>query len=218
MSSFFDKVRSGAGKAAFEADKLRRVTAAQSDLRGLREEMNRAVNLIGRVAFDLHQRGQDSPPELRAACDAAAAVLAQVSAKEADIERIRNEQYVESGAAAYDPSPLVCPAGHGPLPAGTRFCQQCGQPGTPPAPAALIPCPTCGASLQPDARFCYNCGQPLRPSPAPPAPAPNAPDQPETVRLGNAPPAAACPSCGAPVLDAGEAFCSTCGYPFKQVP
>ena len=71
MSSFFDKVRSGAGKAAFEADKLRRVTAAQSDLRGLREEMNRAVNLIGRVAFDLHQRGQDSPPELRAACDAA---------------------------------------------------------------------------------------------------------------------------------------------------
>lgn len=230
MSSFFDKMRSGAGKAAFEADKLRRTTAAQSELRRLRDEMNRAVNLVGRVAFDLHQRGQTSPPELRAACDAAAAVLAQVSAQEAEIERIRNEQYVEPASAAYDPSPLVCPAGHGPLTPGTRFCQHCGQPGVPPAAAPTIPCPTCGTPLQPDARFCFNCGQPMTslpaPPPAPSAPAPTAPStpptptdptQPETVRLGGTKLAKlTCPSCGEPVLNDEESYCATCGYPLKR--
>ncbi len=224
MSSFFDKMRSGAGKAAFEADRLRRVTAAQSELRRLRDEMNRAVNLVGRVAFDLHQRGQAGPPELSAACDTAAAVLAQVSAQEAEIERIRNEQYVEPATAAYDPSPLVCPAGHGPLTPGARFCQQCGQPGVPPAAAPAIPCPTCGTPLQTDARFCFNCGQPMTPLPppklAPPAPAPPAPTdptQPETVRLDSTKPTKlACPSCGEPVLSDTEAYCATCGYPLKR--
>ena len=65
MNSFFDKMRSGAGKAAFEADKLRRVTSAQAELRGLRDELQKAVAIVGRVAFDLHQRGQVGPPELR---------------------------------------------------------------------------------------------------------------------------------------------------------
>ena len=184
--------------------------------------MNRAVNLVGRVAFDLHQRGQTGPPELRAACDAAAAVLAQVSAQEAEIERIRNEQYVEPATAAYDPSPLVCPAGHGPLTPGTRFCHHCGQPGVPRAAVPTIPCPTCGTPLQPDARFCFNCGQPMTSSPPPPAPAPTAPSpppaptdptQPETVRLGSAKPT--CPSCGEPVLNDAESYCATCGYPLK---
>ena len=215
MNNLFDRMRSGAEKAAFEADKLRRLSAAQSDLRGLRDEMNKAVNQIGRIAFDLHQRGQGGPPELSAACEAATAVLAQISTQEAEIERIRNEQFLEHGADAKDPSPLVCPVGHGPLAAGARYCQQCGQPGVPVAPVALIPCPTCGAALQPDARFYYNCGQPMPAADAAPQP-PAAPARSETVRLDSTKPVAACPSCGTPVLDASESFCSTCGYPFKR--
>jgi len=162
-------------------------------------------------------RPKKLPPSLPAA-----AVLAQVSAQEAEIERIRNEQYVEPATAAYDPSPLVCPAGHGPLTPGTRFCHHCGQPGVPRAAVPTIPCPTCGTPLQPDARFCFNCGQPMTSSPPPPAPAPTAPSpppaptdptQPETVRLGSAKPT--CPSCGEPVLNDAESYCATCGYPLK---
>lgn len=234
MNTFFDKMRSGAGKAAFEADKLRRVTSAQSDLRGLRDEMNKVIVLVGRAAFDLHQRGQVGPPELRAACDAAAAVLAQINAKEAEIETIRNEQFVEPGLPAYNPSALLCPAGHGPLPAGARFCQHCGQPGVAPAPppaAAGRPCPACGAPLEPDARFCFNCGQPIGVAATPPAPPPPPPDpprptdpnQPPTVRLGAAGPdtagpgasgaGASSPSAAGPGSSGPRPACPSCGAP-----
>ena len=139
MNNFFDKMRSGAGKAAFEADKLRRVTTAQAELRGLRDELQKGIALVGRVAFDLHQRGQIGPPELRAVCEQAAAALALINAKEEDIERIRAEQFVEPSFANYEPAgALLCPAGHGPLPGGARYCQHCGQPGiSPAAPPAI---------------------------------------------------------------------------------
>ena len=222
MNNFFDKMRSGAGKAAFEADKLRRVTTAQAELRGLRDELQKGIALVGRVAFDLHQRGQIDPPELRAVCEQAAAALALVNGKESDIERIRAEQFVEPSFAAYEPAgALLCPAGHGPLPGGARYCQHCGQPGISPAAPPAFACPTCNAPLEADARFCANCGQPLAASPAPPAPPAPAPrltdpNQPPTVRLGGNPGAAAvapCPSCGAIPPTPDAPFCLTCGYP-----
>ena len=224
MNSFFDKMRSGAGKAAFEADKLRRVTSAQAELRGLRDELQKAVAIVGRVAFDLHQRGQVGPPELRAVCEQAAAALALINAKEEDIERIRAEQFVEPSFAAYQPGGgLICPAGHGPLPGVARYCQHCGQPGISPAAPPAFACPTCNAPLEADARFCANCGQPLA-APEPPAPEPlrpTDPNQPATVRLGDKGPAStapvtACPSCGTPLPSADAPFCVTCGYPLKR--
>lgn len=219
MNNFFDKMRSGAGKAAFEADKLRRVTAAQAELRGLRDELQKGIALVGRVAFDLHQRGQVGPPELRAVCEQAAAALALVNGKEADIERIRAEQFVEPSFANYEPSgALLCPAGHGPLPGGARYCQHCGQPGIPPAAPPVLACPACNAPLEAGARFCANCGQPLAAPPATP-PRPTDPNQPPTVRLGGNASAAAvatCPSCGAPTPDPDAPFCLTCGYPLQR--
>lgn len=217
MNTFFDKMRSGAGKAAFEADRLRRITGVQSELRGLREEMNRALELVGRVAFDLHQRGQTGPPELRAACDAAVAVLAQISGKETELEAIRNEQYEEAAALYYTPAALLCPAGHGPLPGGARFCQHCGAPGVAGAAAASqAACPTCGTVVEPGARFCATCGQPIG---APPAPRPDPPrsldpNQPQTVPINS--PSRTCPSCGTPVTSPGALSCAACGYPFQR--
>lgn len=228
MNNFFDKMRSGAGKAAFEADKLRRVTTAQAELRGLRDELQKSIALVGRVAFDLHQRGQVGPPELRTVCEQAAAALALVNGKESDIERIRAEQFVEPSFANYEPAgALLCPAGHGPLPGGARYCQHCGQPGISPAAPPAFACPTCNAPLEADARFCANCGQPLAASPTPPAPPASPappprltdPNQPPTVRLGGNPSAAAvatCPSCGAPTPDPDAPFCLTCGYPLQR--
>lgn len=219
MNTLFDKMRSGAGKAAFEADKLRRVTLIQSELRGLRDGFNKALGQAGTVALTVYQRGEINQPELRAACEQAAAVLAQVNAKEAEIERIRSEQYVEP-AITYPPGTLLCPAGHGPLPVGTRFCEHCGQPGVAPAPVAAAPaaalCPDCGQPLPPGARFCNNCGHPVGAAPAPPQPPaaiPN-PNLPETVRLSGPTAAVLCPSCGAARADSEAAVCATCGFTF----
>lgn len=233
MNTFFDKMRSGAGKAAFEADKLRRVTLIQSDLRGLRDEFQKLCAQAGQVAFSLHQRGQITPPELLAVCEQLAALHRQMGDKEAEADRIRNEQYVDAGAAPSGPA-LLCPQGHGPIPPGARFCQLCGQPGVPAggwasAPAAAV-CATCGDALTPDSIFCANCGAPVGgarppspPSPAvAPAPRPPTAGLPATVKLGGGlsgqPAPTLCPSCAAPLDDPGAATCPTCGYPLKRPP
>jgi len=231
MNSFFDKMRSGAGKAAFEADKLRRVTLIQSELRGLRDEFQKLCAQAGQIAFSLHQRGQIGQPELRAVCEQLAALHRQIGDQEAEADRVRNEQYVDASAAPAGPT-LLCPQGHGPIPPGARFCQLCGQPGVSAggwasAPAAI--CATCGDALTPDSAFCANCGAPVggaRPAGPPPLPPPAAapprpptPDPSATVRLGGPGGAGApalCPSCAAPLTDPGAAACATCGYPLRR--
>ncbi len=218
MSSLFDRMRSGAGKAAFEADKLRRVTMLQSELRGLRDEMQEAVEMIGRVALDLHQRGQIGPPELRAACETAVAVLAQLEGKQREIEGVREETYAttEEGPA------LACPVGHGPLPVGAHFCQQCGQPGVASAPPAVARppgavCATCGGALEAEATFCPSCGQRRAPQPDSGPRRQPAAGQPDTVRLSGGPaPGLNCPSCGTPAPNAETPYCPTCGFPYKR--
>ncbi len=232
MNTFFDKMRSGAGKAAFEADKLRRVTLLQSDLRGLRDEFQKLCGQAGQVAFSLHQRGQIGQPELQAVCDQLAALYRQIGDKETEAERIRNEPYIEAGVAPASPA-LLCPQGHGPIAPGARFCQLCGQPGAPAvAQAVSLPaCATCGAALAPHAAFCANCGAPVgvRPSAPPPSPGPPpwpgstarppTPGLPDTVHLGDSTTPAAtalCPSCAAPLPDAGAPLCPTCGYPLGR--
>jgi len=202
MNSFLDKMRSGAGKAAFEADKLRRVAGLQSDLRRLRSEMEEAMGSVGRVAFDLHQSGQVGPPQLRAVCEQAATVLAEIEAREAELDRVRNEQFVESYATADEPAPLLCPAGHGPLATGARFCPQCGQAGVAPMPPETEVCATCGSPLEVEARFCITCGRPR--------------DRQTTAELPRPPATRACPACGAAVPTPDTPFCATCGYPFKR--
>lgn len=68
MNSFLDRIRSGAGKAAFEADKLRRMNAIQSGIKGLKDEVRRALNRVGDVAYDLYRDEQIDQPALEEAC------------------------------------------------------------------------------------------------------------------------------------------------------
>ena len=68
------------------------------------------------------------------------------------------------------------------VPAGTKFCPECGQKMV---PAAGLTCTNCGAALAPGAKFCPECGTKV-----------------ETVRR--------CPKCNA-VVPAGTKFCPECG-------
>ena len=68
------------------------------------------------------------------------------------------------------------------MPAGAKFCSECGAPTAPAAPAAAK-CAKCGATLVPGAKFCPECG---------------------------APTAAKCPGCGKE-LPGGMKFCPECG-------
>jgi len=52
---------------------------------------------------------------------------------------------------------IECPHCHARMPAGSRFCPNCGQSLQP----ASVVCPKCGTSNPADAKFCSNCGKKL---------------------------------------------------------
>jgi len=106
---------------------------------------------------------------------------------------------------------------------------------TEPAPAAEAPpaaqepvaaaaegltCPACGEPVSADEAFCASCGASLALAPIPPEPVPEvepeAAVEPEPAPAVETEPVApvgppTCPACGTEV-EAGDAFCSACGY------
>jgi len=87
------------------------------------------------------------------------------------------------GAVPAAPPTAPCPKCNTAVPAGSKFCGNCGN--AMPAPAA---CPKCKAAVPAGAKFCGNCGAPMAAAPT------------------------ACPKCKAEV-PAGSKFCGSCGTP-----
>lgn len=103
-------------------------------------------------------------------------------------------------------------------------------------------CPACKAEVLPGEAFCANCGASLAKPPIPPEPVPEAepaadvePAAEEAPALEAAPeapvvaepveeaapaapaPAPVCPACGTEI-EAGDAFCSACGFALREAP
>lgn len=188
MSSLVNRFKAGAGKAAFEADRLRRLQAAQSAVKPLRADAERLFTEMGKLAYLAYNQGALDRPELLTAGDRLAKIHSQIQEAEAEIERIRAEEYVEPLSAAAQ-SGLICPNGHGSLAGGASFCQVCGMAGVQPAPppttaANTFPCRNCKTPLDAAARFCAVCGTPVE----------------------------RCSSCNS-ILPTDAVFCTECGTP-----
>ncbi len=72
---------------------------------------------------------------------------------------------------------LRCPKCGAKIPAGAKFCSECGTKIEPPKPTIPTNCPKCGAKLPPGAKFCPACGEKI--AATVPAPQPVALVQPE---------------------------------------
>lgn len=203
MDSFFDRLRTGAGKAAFEADKMRRVASAQNNLHNLESQREAALYEAGQLLWQLYQEGEIEDERLREQGSRIEAIAAEIQRSEQEIAAIRAEVYQEP----VSPHGHVCPNGHGPVAADHLYCEQCGARAVelppPPQPAASSSCSNCGAPLRAGAHFCAACGYPVAPM------AEEAPVIPVV--------AAACPDCGAPRLP-DALFCAECGHSFSPAP
>lgn len=163
MPGFFEKVKSGAEKAAFEADRLRRVNQAQGVLKGVQRELDAIVADWGPQVLELYDAGTLVQPELLAAGPKIDEIRARLAAQEAEILRIREEKPPEPEPEPAPPPQVVAP----PVPQTTPA-----QPQHMPAPAPAEPvrastppvqvkgrfCASCGAALRAGANFCMECG------------------------------------------------------------
>ncbi len=139
--ALFDKLARGAGKAVdqakFEAEKLRKVTALNSEVSKLKDQLNEATVAIGAKVLELKETGVDVP-ELKPLIEAADGLRDQLAAKEAELEAVRATEYEHEEEAEKAP-----------------------QEKAEPAEAKAGFCPNCGAALSEGAKFCPGCGAKL---------------------------------------------------------
>jgi rRNA maturation endonuclease Nob1 len=168
MPGFLDRLREGAEKAAFEAERLRRLTQAQSQLRALGRQLDERVAALGQQALALYDSGALSQPELLTGCEGIDALRQQIADQEARIEQIREETPPETQVP---PATITCPECGAHLPLEARFCNSCGASVKPAAEpeslevSLLQVCPSCQAEIPAEAIFCPECGQPVVPAP-----------------------------------------------------
>lgn len=177
MTNLLNRIRSGADQVAFEADKLRRVTAMQSTVKGLKEEFMSGINQAGHAVYKEFQAGEVSNDELKSICERLEVLQAEIAAKEKEVEAIRQEEFEATRNQTVETG-LWCPNGHGELKG--KFCPDCGAPAIDSPPGAPAPvsfaepagatCPQCGKPVKADGKFCMNCGAALGDSPVSDAP------------------------------------------------
>ncbi len=89
---FFDTVKQKAGVLAGDAGRAGKVTAAQTRLVVLQNDVRRAERDLGHAAFALMDRGELAHPDLADVLARLRAALAEVGEKEAEIAKLRGPQ------------------------------------------------------------------------------------------------------------------------------
>jgi cell division septum initiation protein DivIVA len=154
MSDFFGKLKSGAEKVAFEAEKMNRLNRAKGELEKLNNQVQAQYAKLGEMYYNQRESTGVTGPAYDDLCQAIAELEKQVNAKDEDIQRINAEVYSPQGAQPQpQPVPAPEPTPTAPLPAPTTPSPQ----PTPPVSAAKF-CPNCGAQIPPETKFCPECG------------------------------------------------------------
>lgn len=194
----FNQVKRGAKRAGFEAERVVRVERIQTQISALNGQLRNSLGQLGRLTYELNQRGEITHAELRHFCAQLDALREQIAAHESEIEAIRAEVYVEA------PSSVVCARCGAACAPGMQYCPRCGVvlPRTAePAPiVAGAACPRCATVNAAGARSCLRCGQSLVAPPA--SPGMDSPPAPPVVGGQFAPPALGGPPAFAGVGDA----------------
>lgn len=152
MSDFFGKLKSGAGKVAFEADKLAQVNRAKNELDQLNRGLTELFAELGKAAYQ--QALNNEPVILGDFVQKIEDQKKKVAAKESELQAINAKVYTQPGApqpaapqpAAYTPPPPP------PAPAAAAPVDE-----EPPAPATKF-CSNCGAEVSAGVKFCTECG------------------------------------------------------------
>ncbi|MGZ3582013.1 MAG: zinc ribbon domain-containing protein [Ktedonobacterales bacterium] len=139
MQDIFENAKrvanSAVERAAWEADRLRRINAYQRDMEFAQRERMAIVDQLAGVILDLERRGLITQEPLKALASRLKSLDDEVKRAQTEILAIRNETFAP-GSISFN------------------FTRQ----GT----DDTMPCPTCGQPVRKSAAFCSSCGARLR--------------------------------------------------------
>lgn len=121
-------------RAAWEADKMRRIAARQHEVDLAQRERTTLLEQIASLALDLESRGQLAPTSLSALAQRLRTLDGELRNGQSDVQAIRNETYTPGSIAI--------------------SVQRRGQ--------GAVNCPSCGRPSRGSAAFCSSCGARLR--------------------------------------------------------
>jgi hypothetical protein len=150
MPDFFGKLKSGANKVAFEADKLARLNRAQGEAEKFKSQVNSQYLKLGETVYEKFLKQEAIDPALVEFCQAITQLHQQVGLKNEEISKIRAETFSASPAA--------------PAPTPAQPSAEAETAPVDPAPQAQPEakrCPNCGKEVQPAEKFCGDCGTKL---------------------------------------------------------
>lgn len=150
MEDLIESAKRAAGaameRAAWEADKLRRVNDRQREIELLRRERMALVEQLVSAVRDLERRGELTQPQLKTVAERLTRVEGEIDTGQAEIQHIRQEDYTPGSVAI--------------------SVQRRNANGTSGSPSAARPdrrpCPTCGRPVRQSAAYCSACGAQLR--------------------------------------------------------
>jgi DNA repair exonuclease SbcCD ATPase subunit len=141
MEDLFESAKRAASnaveRAAWEADKLRRVSERQKELELTRRERAAMMEQLVATVRDLEARGQITQPQLKSLAERLATLERDLANGQSDIQAIKNETYT---------------------PGSVSISVQRKGATQPNAGGSTYPCPTCGRPVRSSAAFCSACG------------------------------------------------------------
>lgn len=149
--SFFDKVKSGAGKVAFEADKVADAKKVELDIGGLKKQIDVIYTKLGEMSYRRYVATNQEAPEFAEVCQQIVALDQKLEAKQKELKQINARVWQ---APQPQPTYSAPPTTYAPPPQQ----QYNAPPPQPPQQQAGKFCPSCGSALGDTTKFCSNCG------------------------------------------------------------
>lgn len=158
MSDFFGKLKSGAGKVAFDADKMGRVNKAKGEIGKLKQQIDALYLKLGEITYSQFANPNSAAPDISEMCQNITELNRQIGVKNEDIQRINAESYAPQGAPAPATVPPVTQAPP-PVMAAPVVAAPGATDAAPAVPAASTKfCPNCGKEMAAAVKFCPDCG------------------------------------------------------------
>jgi hypothetical protein len=152
MPDLFGKLKGGAEKVAFEADKMARLNRARGEVDQVKHQIESQYTKLGEMYYQQYAHPAAESPAYDVICQDIAGLESKLDEKQAEVQRINAESYNPQGGQPVVPGAVVAAEVSAPDSAANQ---------PPEAAPQQRFCPNCGQELTSAVKFCTNCGAKL---------------------------------------------------------